>query len=92
MKLLYCASLVASGFAQSTYEDCTVAAQCNYSCDSRENCYGTGRTGIFQNQPDKACCGAGDVETICADLATCLELPANITLLNDGTACKLTVF
>lgn len=99
MKFLYCASLVGSTFAQftygtyGTYGTCTTPAECNYSCDIRENCMGTGKTGIFDNKADKACCGAGDVDTICNNLSLCLTLPTNIMYLNDGTECKLlTIF
>jgi len=71
----------------SIYENCTEIEQCNYSCDSRENCFGTGR----RNNPDTACCGESDMEELCASetLETvCLSLPANLTLINGGFNCK----
>ena len=88
MKLFYLFSIFGSSFSQEIYEECADVAQCNYSCDNRENCFGTGRTGILPNRADTACCAAGDQDSICADANLCATLPGNYTLLNEGYVCK----
>lgn len=91
MKLFSITTLALSAYAQSDspYEvSCTDLETCNYSCDSRENCEGTGRTGVIPNKPEKACCDAGDYDYICGAVTLCDSLPLNITSLNGGFACK----
>merc|ERR1712110_574870 len=78
--LLVLMGLVSS---QSTYENCTTIEQCNYTCDNRENCFGTGR----RNKQDTACCGENDLDEICnaENLeAVCMGLPTNLTMINGG--------
>ena len=92
MKLFYYATLVGAAMADghSNYEtNCAADAQCNYACDSRENCMGTGRTGLIPNRADKACCDESSAADICKEDGTnlCMELPENITAIT-GATCK----
>lgn len=93
MKLFYYATLVGAAMADghSTYEiNCAAEAQCNYACENRENCMGTGRTGLIPNRADKACCDSTSTADICKEDGTnlCLELPENITAITGATfAC-----
>lgn len=90
MKLFYYATLVGAAMADghSSYEtNCAADAQCNYACDSRENCMGTGRTGLIPNRADKACCDDSSAADICKEDGTnlCMELPENITAITGAT-------
>merc|ERR1739848_834512 len=97
MKLFYYATIIGAVYGQSTYEDCSTAAECDYECGGRENCMGTGRQGLIPNKADKACCTITDYDSICdgsdAVDANCAALPANITLITGAAfdCCTLSI-